>query len=298
MCATDIFMLEGVDYLVVSDFYSKMIFIWPLHPGQSSANKVVSLLKEMFSEHGIPKVLCSGSGPQYASAKFTNFCISWGIMHKTSSPHYLQSNGFAEACVKSVKHTLQCAKYSGADPQPALLVLWVTPINTKLPSPAELLYQCQLRTTIPAKIYNSDPSAIQVCEQIKTCSEAAISQADKCSKTLAPLYAGQPIAMYNTLRKIWIPVTVIHALPWASYQVHTSNGSTYHCMWRHIWEHSVRPVDTVWAPQLPHWRPPLGIAPQQHSLHHLHLHSTCSLCLLHPWCWCPRQTRPQLFQPC
>ena len=27
MCATDIFMLEGFDHLVVSDFYSKMIFV-------------------------------------------------------------------------------------------------------------------------------------------------------------------------------------------------------------------------------------------------------------------------------
>ena len=27
MCATDIFMLEGVDHLVLGDFYSKMIFI-------------------------------------------------------------------------------------------------------------------------------------------------------------------------------------------------------------------------------------------------------------------------------
>ena len=56
MCATYIFMLEGVDYLVVGDFYLKMMFIWCLPPGQSNANKVVSLLKEMFSEHGILEV--------------------------------------------------------------------------------------------------------------------------------------------------------------------------------------------------------------------------------------------------
>ena len=41
MCVTDIFMLEGVDYLVVGDFYSKMIFIQYLPPSQSNANKVV-----------------------------------------------------------------------------------------------------------------------------------------------------------------------------------------------------------------------------------------------------------------
>ena len=199
----------------------------------------------MFSDHGIPKVLHSDNGPQYVSAQFTDFCIGWGISHKTSSPHYLQSNRFAEACVKSAKHALQRAKYSGADPHLALLALQVMPINSKLPSPAELLYQHQLRTTIPAKICNSDPSAMQVHEQIDTHSKSAKAQADKCSKTLAPLYTGQPVARYDTLRKIWVPATVIHVLPWSSYLVHTSNGSTYCCMWRHLCEHSVKVADTV-----------------------------------------------------
>ena len=123
ICATDIFMLEGIDHLVVGDFYSKMILVRCLPPSQSNANKVVSLLKEMFSEHGIPKVLCSDNSPQYTSAHFTDFCLSWGISHETSSQHYPQSNGFAKACVKSVKHALQQAKYSSADPHLALLAL-------------------------------------------------------------------------------------------------------------------------------------------------------------------------------
>ena len=151
----------------------------------------------------------------------------------------------AKACIKSIKHTLQWAKYSGANPQLALLALWSTPIDNKLPSPAELLYQCWLRTTIPAKIHNSDPSAMQVCEQIDTCFEAAKSQANKCSKTLAPLYAGEPVAMYDTLWKIWVPATVICVLPQNSYQVCTSNGSTYCHMQRHLCKHSVKAVDTV-----------------------------------------------------
>ena len=119
------------------------------------------------------------------------------------------------------------------------------PINTKLPSPAELLYQCQLRTTILAKICKIDPSAIQVNEQIDIHSEVAKPQANKCSKTLVPLYTGQPVAMYDTLRKIWVPATVICVLPWDSYQVCTSNGSTYHGTWRHLCEHSVKVVNIV-----------------------------------------------------
>ena len=119
------------------------------------------------------------------------------------------------------------------------------PIDSKLPSPVELLYQHQLRTTIPAKICNSDPSAITIHEQIDTRSKSAKAQADKHRKTLAPLYAGQPVATYDTLRKIWVPATVIHVLPQSSYLVCTSNGSTYCCMQRHLHECSVKAADTV-----------------------------------------------------
>ena len=237
-------MLEGIDHLVVGDFYSKMIFVRCLPSGQSNANKVISLLK-MFSEHGIPEVLCSDNGLQYVSVQFADFCTAWGISHETSSLHYPQSNGFAEACVKSAKHALQWAKYSGADPHLALLALWAMPIDSKLPSPAELLYQCWLRTTILAKICHSDPSAIQVCEQIDAHSESVKAQADKCSKTLAPMYAGQPVATYDTLWKLWVPATVIHILPQNSYLVCTSNGSTYCCMQRHLHECSFKAANTV-----------------------------------------------------
>ena len=160
MCAMDIFTSEGVDYLICGNFYSKMILIWHLPSGQSNTIKVVSLLKEMFLEHRIPKALHSDNSPQYVSAQFTEFCTSWGITHETSSPQYPQLNGFAEACVKSVKYALQHAKYSSANPQLTLLALWTTPINARLPSPGDLLYQCQIWTTIPTRICNTNPAAL------------------------------------------------------------------------------------------------------------------------------------------
>ena len=122
MCTSDIFTLERANYIICGDFYSKMILIKHLPSGQSNTARVVSLLKEMFSEHGIPEILCSDNSPQYTNAQFANSCTSWGITHEPSSPHYPQSNGFAEACVKSVKHVLQHAKYNEANPQFTLLV--------------------------------------------------------------------------------------------------------------------------------------------------------------------------------
>ena len=154
-------------------------------------------------------------------------------------------NRFTEACVKSVKHVLQHAKYSGSDLQLALLALQATPIDTKLPSPTELLYQHQCRTTTHAKIHNTDPATLQVCEWVDTHSDAFKAQVDKHCKPVAPLYASQPVAMYDTLHKIWIPATVVHVLPKDSYQVCTSDGTVYYYMKQHLHEHSVKPTDTV-----------------------------------------------------
>ena len=86
---------------------------------------------------------------------------------------------------------------------------------------------------------------MEVHQQIDTRSEAAKSLAEKCSKTLAPMYAGQPVATYDTLQRIWVPATVICILPWSSYLVHTSNGSTSWHMQRHLCECSVKTADTV-----------------------------------------------------
>ena len=155
------------------------------------------------------------------------------------------------------------------------------------------LYQWQLRTTIPAKIQNTDPAALQVHEQIATCSNAFKSQADKWCKSLAPLYAGQPIAMYDTLHKIWIPTTVVCILP------STATKYTPAMVWSTAtWDDTF--VNTVSSqlklfqtPQQPHCR----LLPDLTSLHHS-LHNWHNLCQLHPqhlWLW---SHRPQLSPPC
>ena len=69
----------------------------------------------------------------------------------------------------------------------------------------------------------------------------------------------------DTVRKIWIPATVVHALPKDSYQVHTSNGMVYHHTRWHLCECSAKPADTIsdvttatlQAPARPHISVPL-----------------------------------------
>ena len=107
--------------------------------------KTISVLKELFSEHGIPETIRSDNGPQFASHQFTKFAKEWNFDHTTSSPRNPRSNSQAEAAVKVTKGLLTHAKYSGQDPYLALLAYRSTPIDAHLHSPAEMLYQRVIR---------------------------------------------------------------------------------------------------------------------------------------------------------
>ena len=121
MCATDIFTLEGIDHLVVGDFCSKMIFVRHLPPGQSNANKVISLLKRCFqSMVSLKSFALTMAHSMRVSSLPTS--VRLGASHTrpqvctTHSPMDLLRHVSSLA-----KHALQQAKYSGADPHLALL---------------------------------------------------------------------------------------------------------------------------------------------------------------------------------
>ena len=63
--------------------------------------------KSIFARHGIPDVVRSDNGPQFASECFRKCAREWGFSHVTSSPHFPQSNGEAERAVRTIKDILK-----------------------------------------------------------------------------------------------------------------------------------------------------------------------------------------------
>ena len=53
-------------------------------PLQCNAAKTISVLKELFSEHGIPETLRSDNGPQFTSHLFAEFAKEWNFDHNTA----------------------------------------------------------------------------------------------------------------------------------------------------------------------------------------------------------------------
>ena len=105
---SDIFVLKGIKYILVVDYYSKYIEIAILDKGEN-ARRIIEKLKSIFSRHGIPNTLISDNGPQYACEEFRKFTESYKCIHTTSSPRYPKGNGMAERAVQTVKKLLEKA---------------------------------------------------------------------------------------------------------------------------------------------------------------------------------------------
>ena len=51
----DFMMFDGSKYLVIVDYYSKMPIVWKMPTSQCNSAKTITVLKELFAEHGIPE---------------------------------------------------------------------------------------------------------------------------------------------------------------------------------------------------------------------------------------------------
>ena len=139
---TDLFEWKSKHYLLVVDYGSRRLDFKEL--GSTTSQAVIRSLSEVFATHGLPKVLISDNGPQYASQEFLEFSKDWGFTHITSSPRYPKANGEAERAVRTAKVILS----KNTNPYLGLLAYRSSPIyNGRTPS--QLLMSRQLRTTVP-----------------------------------------------------------------------------------------------------------------------------------------------------
>ena len=99
--AADLFTLQSKDYIVLVDYCSDFVEVSPLRETTSAA--IIKFMRVQFSRHGIPDVLVTDNGPQFASKEFAEFSKQWDFLRVTSSPYHPKSNGKAESAVKVVK---------------------------------------------------------------------------------------------------------------------------------------------------------------------------------------------------
>ena len=90
----DLFELDKTSYLIVVDYFSRFPEVIKLT--STTSRSIITALKSIFSRYGVPAILFSDNGPQFASAEMEEFSKLYSFDHITSSPHYPQSNGLVE----------------------------------------------------------------------------------------------------------------------------------------------------------------------------------------------------------
>ena len=178
------------------------------------------------SEQGVPEVIISGNGPQYDCQSYKQFSKEWGFQHITSSPRYPQCNGFIERQVQTVKNTLDKAVKSGEDPHMSMLCLRPTAIDSKLPSPAELLYQRKLQANLRVRVDNRIPDRDKIAQRLTERQQSMKHYYDRNAHELSPPTTGQPLRIQDQATKKWLTgiLSCTRPEPW-SYEVKTQSGS-------------------------------------------------------------------------
>lgn len=225
--ATDLFHLEGRDYLLVVDCYSKWVDVVELSQSTTSS-VVVAALKRLLSERGLCSELHSDNGPQYTSKLFRDFMCTYNIRHVTSSPGFPQSNGQAERMVQTVK---QIMRKSGSEWMSGLRSLRNTPLSVNLPSPAQLLMGRTLYEGIPVPEHHLFPRAYdreKVAKEFENLKAVQKSNHDKrAGEEKEVLKDGSQVRVQGQNGK-WFAakVTEKHDTP-RSYVVTDQSGNSY-----------------------------------------------------------------------
>ena len=160
---TDLLSYNGKTFLITVDYYSNFFELNEITHESSQA--VVKILKEHFARHGIPDVVISDNGPQFASQIFQQFSKEWEFSHETSSPWHSQANGAAEAAVKVAKRLLTKCQRSGEDFHMGLLNLRNTPQEGVDSSPTQRLMGRRTKSTVPMTLHTLMPRGFDITDE-------------------------------------------------------------------------------------------------------------------------------------
>ena len=220
--ATDLFYLKGKCYLLIVDRYTKFPLVDEMSEPVTS-KKVTDKIKFYCSLFGKPTEIMSDGGSHYTGQAFQKFVENWSIRHVMSSPRYPQSNGFIERYCGSIKNVIKKSLETGNDIDLALLNVRATPIDTRLPSPAELLLGTPLVTLLPSRGELGDEN---VREHLEKRNENMIKNDQKQKRVeLSQLSPGENVRFLELETGKWLPAIVVQQCKEPrSYLIETPSG--------------------------------------------------------------------------
>ena len=142
---------SGHSVLVVIDYYSRYYEIEITK--DTSSEKMIDSLENIFLRHGLPLCIRSDNGPQFTSAKFEQYLRDIDVKHLRTTPLYPAANGEVERQNRSLMKRIRIAQAESRDwkqeVRKYLMAYRTKPHTVTGVSPAELLFKRKLRTKIP-----------------------------------------------------------------------------------------------------------------------------------------------------
>ena len=217
---TDLMMIRNRHYLVYADRLTGWIRVDPLRSFTSSA--LMPILHRYFCQHGVPEQISIDGGTSLTSCEMKDFFRRWGVEIRQSSAHYPQSNGRAEAAVKTAKRILR-ENVSGTGTLAtervvlAFLQYHNTPLRDGGKSPAQLLLGRQLRSGVPVpgdelRISQHWTSHLGMREKEMARRGEILRDETKFSRTLPKLSVGQLVRVQDPVTKRWDRTGVVTRL--------------------------------------------------------------------------------------
>ncbi|XP_068232045.1 uncharacterized protein [Palaemon carinicauda] len=163
---------------------------------------------------GAPEEISLDGGTYLVSTDMASFLQKWGVRMRISSAHYPQSNGRAEAAVRTAKRTILDNTRSDGSLDTdsfarAILQYRNTPLRDIDESPAQLAMGRQLRVSVPMiKSYHKITEQwadimIDREEKMGKHLRNVKFRHDSSAKRLRPLQAGTTVAVQNVVSKAW-----------------------------------------------------------------------------------------------
>ncbi|XP_055492867.1 uncharacterized protein K02A2.6-like [Leucoraja erinacea] len=229
----DLFSFHNKDYLITVDYYSNF---WEVdYLPDTKSNTVIKKLKAHFARQGIPDIVISDNGPQYASQEFQHFSQKWGFEHRTSSPGYPQSNGKAESAVKTAKRLMLKAAAARQDPYLAMLDHRNTPSQGLNTSPAQRLLSRRTRTLLPTKDTLLKPEVTHDEQGLKYNRQRQEKYYNRTAKDMDTLKREDSVRVQPCdTHKGWRPARVVQQVSHRSYEVELESGGVLRRNRRHL----------------------------------------------------------------
>ncbi|XP_066975342.1 uncharacterized protein [Macrobrachium rosenbergii] len=207
----DMLQLEGHMYMAYADWLTGWLEVAHFPHGTTSS-RIISVLRTYFTRWGAPELISTDGGTNLISEETTSFFRKWGVTVCLSSAHYPQSNGRAEAAVKTAKRIIRSniGKGGSLDCNKASLAI-LQYLNT-LPkgfdkSPAQLTIGRQLRDGVPTprQHYKVERHWDEIIQQreLRMAESQEETPPPTGAREVLPLVVGCRVRVQDPVTKTW-----------------------------------------------------------------------------------------------